>query len=893
LPDRGFGATRESLVFTQGGENFMHQQRVVITGLGILAPNGCGKETFWQACLDGLSGVRTITRFDASLLPTRIAGDIPDFSPHAFGLTEPECSLLDRGTQYAIAATTLALEDGGLAVPEAERSQVGVYLGTAMASVDKGVHLWQRFTQHTTHSSETRPTQDEFAALISTYVPSAAVAAHHDLRGPCLTLSTGCSSGADAIGQAFWQIQQGHVTRMLAGGSDSALTQLGLGVFSAMHAMSTRNEEPARASRPYDSQRDGFVLAEGAAVLLLEERELALARGAHVYAEIVGFASNSNAYHMTSLPADGAPLQMLLQQIMAETALSPQQIGYINSHGSSTPLNDTAETAAYKGIFGSQAYQIPISATKSLIGHTQGAASAIEALVTALAIDRQILPPTINLEQPDPACDLDYVPNVARPLAAHQPLRFALTHSSGFGGINTALVLTQHSLSPAEARGTGAEEQASRLLSTSSGAQVGWSSRSATLPRRVVITGLGTVAPNGIGTERFWQATRSGRPAIEPFASPSDLEQASWFVGRIKDFRVEDALDRKLVQRTDRMTHLVLMAVQEALQDAKLTLAGENPSRIGAIISNTLGGLEFVARQVEQLYQRGPRFISAYTAIAWLHVANVGQISLRYGLQGYCKTPVNDTCGGLDALGMAYDAIRRGSADVLITGGTEAPLHPYTLHMFGTSLPLARGNSPAAYRPFDLRAEGGLLAEGAGICILEEYEHALRRGAPIYGEVVGYAQTNSPRATSLPGQPDLAAYTRALQLALTEAQLTPEEIACVYLDGRALPAWDAVEADALHEVFQDTFETLACSIPRTQFGHSLAAAGALDTICALLSLRDGFLPPTLNCEQPDPRSCPPGLVRAREQVQNTQAQAALICARALGGSHVVLAVKKL
>jgi len=271
------------------------------------------------------------------------------------------------------------------------------------------------------------------------YAPASAIAAHCQLHGPCTVLSTGCSAGADAIGQAFWAIQEGRADRMLAGGSDSAITGTGMNVFTVMKALSTRNDEPERASRPYDGQRDGFVMAEGAGVLLLEAHDLALARNAHMYAELIAFASNSNAHHMTALPEDGAPLQQLLRQALDEAGITPGQLGYINSHGSSTLSNEAAETAAYKAVFGEHAYRIPISTTKSMIGHTQGAASAIETIVTALALERQLIPPTINQQQPDPKCDLDYVPNVAR----QANIDSALTHSSGFGGVNTALLLAR------------------------------------------------------------------------------------------------------------------------------------------------------------------------------------------------------------------------------------------------------------------------------------------------------------------------------------------------------------------------------------------------------------------------------------------------------------------
>jgi beta-ketoacyl-acyl-carrier-protein synthase II len=413
-------------------------RRVVITGLGVVAPNGIGKTAFWDACVAGRSGIRPITQFDASTLPTRIAGEVSGFDPAALGLTCEECSHLDRNTQFAVAAANLALQDAALpALAEDAREQMGVYMGTAMASSEEAEKVWLQLTDHGAqplHQVDDVPMSD---ALLVIHSPAAAIAVHHALHGPCSVFSTGCSAGADAIGQAFWTIQEGRAGRMLAGGSDAAICYSGLDVFNVIGALSTRNDEPERASRPYDAGRDGFVMAEGAGVLLLEERELALARGARIYAELVAFVSNSNAYHMTALPQDGMPLQHLLRQILAEADITPEELGYINSHGSSTPANDDAETAAYKAVFGAQAYHIPISSTKSMIGHTQGAASAIEAIVTALALREHLLPPTINQDQPDPGCDLDYIPNEAR----KSVISVALTHSSGFGGVNTALLL--------------------------------------------------------------------------------------------------------------------------------------------------------------------------------------------------------------------------------------------------------------------------------------------------------------------------------------------------------------------------------------------------------------------------------------------------------------------
>ncbi len=417
------------------------RRRVVITGLGVVAPNGIGKEAFWDACISGRSGIRRITRFDARDLPVQIAGEVTNFCPEALGLSGDESNSLDKAAQYAVAAVNLAMQDAKLVnvLGEEERDRTGVAVGTAMACVEGADILWASYTDKGAHPP--RITRGDFIipTPLMTHASAAAIANHHQLHGPCIAVTTACSAGADAIGEAFWTIQDGYADRMVAGGSDSAITNVGISVFANIGALSTRNEEPERASRPYDRERDGFVIAEGAGVLVLEERELALARGAHIYAEVITFNSNCNSYHMTSLPENGVPLQQLLRQALKDARILWEQLGYINSHGSSTIPNDVGETAAYKAVFGEYAYRIPISSTKSMIGHTQGAASAIETIVSALTLEHQIIPPTINQENPDPRCDLDYVPNVARQAAVN----VALTHSSGFGGVNSALILAR------------------------------------------------------------------------------------------------------------------------------------------------------------------------------------------------------------------------------------------------------------------------------------------------------------------------------------------------------------------------------------------------------------------------------------------------------------------
>ncbi len=406
--------------------------------------------------------------------------------------------------------------------------------------------------------------------------------------------------------------------------------------------------------------------------------------------------------------------------------------------------------------------------------------------------------------------------------------------------------------------------------------------------RRVVITGLGVVAPNGIGKEAFWQATLTGTSGIKLLQDSGQ----EWALGTIPDFVVEEYIDRKLANRTDRMTHFTFAAIQEALLDARLLLEQEQPQRIGAVIANTQNGVGFVLKQLHALYTKGPRFVSAYTAIAWLSVANIGQAAIRYNIQGYCKTPVNDLVSGLNAMGMAYAAIQRGSADVILTGGSEACLYPFYMQVMSSQGQCIPGNNLRTYRPFDRRATGLLLAEGAGICILEEYEHACQRNAPIYGEIIGYGQTNDALGLAPPSS-DGKHYARAIRQVMQEGTIQPEQIAYFNLDGHALPSADQGEATALR---LNNLLHIPASVPRTTIGHSYAAAGAIDTITALLALQHEYIPPTINCEELDPRY-ELALVRDKAQpmqknMHNDDRPVVLVGGRGLGGANAVLALKK-
>jgi 3-oxoacyl-(acyl-carrier-protein) synthase len=406
--------------------------------------------------------------------------------------------------------------------------------------------------------------------------------------------------------------------------------------------------------------------------------------------------------------------------------------------------------------------------------------------------------------------------------------------------------------------------------------------------RRVVITGLGVVAANSIGTQAFWEATSQGVSGIRPISRFSTAEMLMSVAGEVNNFVAGDYIERKLANRTDRSTHYALAAVQQAVQDAELALEDEKRQRVGAVIASTLGGMEYVLRQFQALYTRGLRAMSAYTAIAWLQVANVGQISIRHGISGYCKTPTHDAVGGLDALGLAYRAIRRGAADSIIAGGCEDLLEPSVLLTFAHTGDCVLGDDPNAYRPFDRRAAGLILGEGAGICILEDYEHARQRGAPFYGEIVGFGQTNDAHGSRSPSS-DGRHYARAIGLAMQEGDVSPRDIAYFSLDGRAVPASDRGEAEALHLVFGSDLEELPVSVPRTMLGHSYGAAGAIDAITALLALRHGLIPPTINCEELNPDY---GLNLVQQEARPLVGSTVLIGGRGVGGANVVLAIKE-
>ena len=413
----------------------MKKRRVVVTGLGVVASNGVGTDNFWEANINGVSGVDRITLFDASHYQSRIAAQIKEFDPREY-MPDKIAKKVDRFVQFGLASTKMAIDDSQLDLGKEDREKIGVIVGSGLGGV--------LFHEEQIMSAYERDSH-RFNPLCVPRITPNAVAAHiaiqYGLLGPNLVISTACASGNHAIGEAFRKIQNHEADVVVSGGAEAPLTQFTFGAYCALRGvLSTKNDLPHEASRPFDRERDGFVMGEGSAMLLLEESNHALNRGAHIYAEIIGYGQTSGAYHMVMPQPEGEEAAAAMILTLREAGLKLSDVDYINAHGTSTLANDIAETKAIKRVFGEYAYDVPISATKSMVGHAIGAAGAIEAVASCLVIEHQIIPPTINYEHPDPECDLDYVPNGPR----KAKVDIALSNSFGFGSVNACILFRRY-----------------------------------------------------------------------------------------------------------------------------------------------------------------------------------------------------------------------------------------------------------------------------------------------------------------------------------------------------------------------------------------------------------------------------------------------------------------
>lgn len=413
----------------------MDKKRVVVTGLGAVTPLGNTYGEFWQALIAGKSGVAPITAFDPSDLRTQIAAEVKGFDPDEV-IGKREARRMDRYAQFAYAAALEAILDANFPEDSAVRTETGAIVASGIGGI---ITLQDTVTKARELGTAKRVTP-LFVPMLMGNAASAQISMRHKLRGPIFSVASACASSNDAMAVAYQTIAHGQAVAMLAGGAEATITDVAMGGFCSMKAMSTRNDEPEKASRPFDRERDGFVMAEGGAILVFEEREFALARGARIYAEVLGYGQSADAYDLVAVDPTGTGVELALRRALRNAHVSPAEVDYVNAHGTSTPIGDPAESNAVGAILGVAGHRFAVSSTKSMHGHALGAAAAIEGVATVLAVHNDIMPPTINYDFPDPECTLDYVPNVAR----KAPVRVAISNSFGFGGHNSVIVFGKH-----------------------------------------------------------------------------------------------------------------------------------------------------------------------------------------------------------------------------------------------------------------------------------------------------------------------------------------------------------------------------------------------------------------------------------------------------------------
>ncbi|MDR3089593.1 MAG: beta-ketoacyl-ACP synthase II [Desulfobulbaceae bacterium] len=409
----------------------MEKRRVVVTGLGLVTPLGVGVQATWDGLLAGRSGIGLITRFDCDDFAVKIAAEVKGFQPEDY-FSAKEAKHLDLFVQYGLAAAIMAMRDSGLTLAPDKLERAGVITGCGLG----GLPIIEKYHKVCLERGPKKITPF-FIPMVIPNMPSGHISMQFGFTGPNLTLTTACAAGTHAVGEAYRHICYGMIDVAISGGSEAVISALGVGGFSAMKALSTRNDAPTEASRPFDRDRDGFVIGEGSGMLILEELQHAKARGARIYAEVIGYGLSSDAYHIAAPPENGAGAARAMRMAVADAGVNPQDVDYINAHGTSTPLNDRCETAAMKSVFGEHAKKLAISSTKSMTGHMLGAAGGIESVFTTLSLYHQVAPPTINLRNPDAACDLDYVAGAARDMK----MNIAISNSFGFGGTNAVVAL--------------------------------------------------------------------------------------------------------------------------------------------------------------------------------------------------------------------------------------------------------------------------------------------------------------------------------------------------------------------------------------------------------------------------------------------------------------------
>ncbi len=815
------------------------KQRVVVTGLGVISPVGLNQAEFWASISAGISGIGPVESLDTTGYGSQLGAEVKGFDFEAWSACLTDFA--DRSAYFAVAAGQEALKDAGLSNRNSlDTNRFGVVLGTCMGGMRKGEEWHRQWrmlgTDRTDHSQ---------LLGYQFYSPTDSVSAAFQLHGPKTTISTACAAGANAIGLAFDHIRNGQADYMLAGGTDT-LANIAYAGFTSLQSLS------AEPCQPYSKDRNGLTLGEGAGLLVLERLDLALARGANIYAEILGYGLSVDGYHPTAPHPQGVGAAHAIRATLLDSGLEPEQVQYVNGHGTGTPKNDIAETNAIKAALGETAYKIPISSTKSMIGHTLGAAGAIEGIATILAIYHQFVPPTANYQADDPEMGLDYVPNHGRPAA----LDVAISNSFAFGG-NNAVV--------AYGRYTGQPRYKEQVVE-----------------QRVVITGLGMISTAGVGVEPFWEAVSKGQSCIRPITTYDTTDYYCKSGGEIPEFDARQFIAARDMRRMDTSSKYAIITSKIALADAGFAVTDANRHRVGVLAGTGSGPAQAAVDFFDPLIEGGPPAANPAIFPNTVFNAAAGQVAIHLQLQGCTSTITADRASSAHALAYSYDLLRRNLNDAIICVAMDE------FHEAGLAGSTGLNLVSETPRPFDSQRNGYAPGGGAVALVLETLESAQKRGATIYGEVAGYGMSSDATQT---GQQDIKGehIARAMQLALAAGQLTPTDLNYIFASANGQRAGDLAEAQAIQLALGDDVSQVSVSSIKGTIGEPYGSTGAFNVVAGLLAMRDLRVPPTLGLEKPG-AGCK--LQHVTQEPMDIYLNNFLANSVACGGNNVSLLVKR-
>ncbi|MBP2000451.1 3-oxoacyl-[acyl-carrier-protein] synthase II [Paenibacillus shirakamiensis] len=807
---------------------------VAITGIGVLSAVGNGREAFWESIRLGRSGLKEMTRFDASKLSTRFVGEVRNFDPSEY-MSEQELHETERCSQLAFAAAWEAFENASLPVDQYSDDRKGVVIGTSLGGIPNG----EVFHSQWLHDGYIQ-TDESLLLAYPLHTSADFLSIRFRLKGPKITISTACSASSGAIGYGATLINAGKADLVIVGGTDP-LSMLSLSGFNSLKALSS---DPCS---PY-CQSKGITIAEGAGMLILERLDLAERRGATILGLVGGCGLSSDAYHPTAPNPGGAGAFKSMHTAVAQASLNLDEIDYVNGHGTGTRANDSAETSALKNMFRDSKKPIPVSSTKSMIGHTLGAAGAIEAITCVMSMMHNTLPPTVNFDESHNPYGLDFVPNTSR----KQQVNTVLSNSFAFGGNNVSLLFQNYDHSP---RSTEPQNVAHH---------------------RTVITGLGIVQPLGIGKESFFSAIVNGKSAIQDIPFQNEVYHSR--VGALLDNeQYLKYINPSVVRRLDMLSKYSMASAKMTLDDAKLKVNRDNCERIAIIFGTSSGPIETVEAVNRSIVLQGADKVNPSLFPNTVMNAAAGHICLAFQIKGPSTTICSGGVSGSQAIIYAHQMIKDGIVDAALVIASDE--YNETLHAGYDRLGVLSDTIPV---PFDREGRGFALSGGSTAILLESEEHAIRRGAEVYGEVFGYGIASD--AYRIAGnQSSGKDYARSIELALQDSGKTKEQIDAIFTDARGSKHIDMVEANAVRRIFKD-------QVPVTSLaglnGYAVGGLTPVHTAAAVFALKEHVIPAIANDN-------PIASIRLAGHAERLQrAETFMINSSAYGGTYTSLVIGK-